>query len=390
MLVTSLNFRDVLDWFYSQSRFSFMLLFVSSFDGNDKRVIQEIVNNSSRIDRITGSRICFLYFIKGTSDDKNKSPFRWFKNISRVDNLYDKGLCVTMDSADDICRHFGILRTYLPAFILISIKREEKPQLMRINDYNDLESFLTPLNILNSYVEDRKSIILRHEKDNKKDGSFQEEVDRRGQMTECIDIPKEEIDRIKQIAAQKLNISLASHNGIHLIDLLQNESNYTTAILNIWHEVRTKGIKISRIIEKVRSEIKEYRFDVFISCKSQDYAQARQLYDYLSENGYTPFLADISIKEVGIDQYTALIGEVINDCQYMIVFATDIRYLETPYVAAEWHAFVNDINIGNKPNSKLVNILSQDIDIHKLPVWLRDKQCFTTENYKDVLLPFLR
>jgi hypothetical protein len=73
----------------------------------------------------------------------------------------------------------------------------------------------------------------------------------------------------------------------------------------------------------------------------------------------------------------------------MIVFATNLDYIETPYVSAEWHTFVNDINTGHKPNAKIVTILSPDIDVHYLPAWLRDKQCFTTENYKDSLLHFL-
>lgn len=59
-------------------------------------------------------------------------------------------------------------------------------------------------------------------------------------------------------------------------------------------------------------------------------------YDYLEQNGFKPFLTDISIKEVGIDQYTALIGEVIDICQNMIVLASNPDYVETPYVAAEW------------------------------------------------------
>ena len=151
----------------------------------------------------------------------------------------------------------------------------------------------------------------------------------------------------------------------------------------------TRGEKLSKILEKTRHETHERRFDVFISCKSQDYSLAHELYDFLVSNGFKPFLADTSIKEVGIDQYTALIGDVINVCQDMIVIATDVCYLETPYVAAEWHAFINDINTGHKPNAKIVGILSPEIKVHMLPSWLRDKQCLTTENYKFDLIPFL-
>lgn len=50
---------------------------------------------------------------------------------------------------------------------------------------------------------------------------------------------------------------------------------------------------------------------------------------------------------------------------------------------------VNDKNTGRKPNSKIVTILSSRINIYNIPIWLRDKQSFTTENYKNYLLSFL-
>lgn len=201
--------------------------------------------------------------------------------------------------------------------------------------------------------------------------------------------PHDDLESIRQIAIEKLNMALHSQDGEQIIGLLQDQDSYTQAVLKVWNLVATRGIRLSRILEEIRFEIHDRGFDVFISCKSEDYALAHDLYDYLISNGYRPFLADISLKEIGIDQYTALIGEVIDVCQIMIVFATDIHYIETPYVYSEWHTFVNDINTGHRPNGKLINILSPDIDINNLPVWLRDKQCFTTENYKDYLLQYL-
>jgi len=186
----------------------------------------------------------------------------------------------------------------------------------------------------------------------------------------------------------RLNMSLNSQTGKSIVEQIQYR--YASVVLEIFNLVGTRGIRLSNILSRIRTEIYERGFDVFISCKSQDYGLAHDLYNFLINNGFKPFLADSSIKEVGIDQYTALIGEVINVCQYMVVFATDTRYLETPYVAAEWHTFINDVNTGHKPNAKLVNILAPNIDVHYLPAWLRDKQCFTTENYKDGLLNFLK
>lgn len=430
MFVTPLNFEQVLDRFYNQSKYDLMLLFVSSFDGNDRAILRKIVDNAKRIDRITGDRICFFYFIKDAFDSMNESLTRWVKNISNWTPLYGEGVSVTMETADDICHHFGLLRSDLPAFILIRNNRQKDPQAFTIQDYNDFEIFLTPLNILHSYMEDCDSIKIRYEQDvqrfkgmerlrekwkrtlqelvAKKDKSFAsgmlEEAGKydsgikklRDKLNEeRMSLPLEEnmkrdLEVLKKKATDRLNISLNSHDGEYLIDQLQSYAGYSETVLKIWNLVRMRKVSISRILEKIRYEIHEHGYDVFISCKSQDYALAHELYDYLVDNGFKPFLADASIKEVGIDQYTALIGEVINVCQNMIVFATDVDYIETPYVAAEWHTFVNDINTGHKPNAKLVNVLAPNIDVHNLPSWLRDKQCFTTENYKDSLLHFLK
>ena len=441
MFVTPLNIAQVLDRFYNQNKYDLLLLFVSSFDGNDRIILKEIVDNAKRIDRITGDRICFFYFIKDSYDNMNEKLTRWVRNISDWTPLYGEGVSVTMETADDICRHFGILRSNLPAFILVDKNSRKEPQILSIHDYQDFESFLTPLNIIHSYVEDKESIRNHYEQERRRGVVSQDEVDKRNEqrkswsialqllerkkakelslglseqankreaeilefkrkleefpvievrgIDESIPYPHDELQQIKDIAIEKLNITLNSNEGERVIEDLQSQYRYTDAVLKIWHLVRTKGIRLSRILEKIRLEIHHRGFDVFISCKSQDYGLAHELYDFLLNNGFNPFLADSSIKEVGIDQYTALIGEVINVCQNMVVFATDIRYLETPYVAAEWYTFINDINTGHKPHAKIVSVLSPEINPHQLPNWLRDKQCFTTENYKEDLISFL-
>lgn len=429
MFVTPLNFNQVLDRFYHQYTYNLMLLFVSSFDGNDKTIIRKIVDNARRIDRITGCRICFFYFINDTSDSMTERLVRWVKDIPNWENLYGEGVSVTMDTADDICRHFGILRSTLPAFILIDKDKREEPHVFSINGYQDFESFLTPLNILHSYIEDRESIIFRYEQEvqkyidqissrekwvgtlNELEAKKEESlslgmVEQAGnydlgiaKLREKLAVPpipqpnegnkEQDIKALKNRIIDRLNLSLNSHDCESLIEQLPTIYGYSETVLKVFNLVGSRGVRISKILDNIRSEIHNRGFDVFISCKSQDYVVAHELYDFLVYNGYRPFLADTSIKEVGIDQYTALIGEVINVCQFMIVFATDVQYLETPYVAAEWHIFINDINTGHKPNAKIVSILSPDINPHNLPCWLRDKQCLTTENYKDDLIHFL-
>ena len=222
------------------------------------------------------------------------------------------------------------------------------------------------MNFIHSYIKDR------------------EDLTKKPQVTDT------DIESFEESSIKRLGTLLNSNDGEAIIRNLQNEQGYSDAVLKIWDLVRTRGVRISRIVEKIRREIYERGFDVFISCKSEDYAKAYCVYEYLKENGHKPFLADPTLKEIGVEQYTAVIGEVLNVCQNMVLFTTNVDYLDTPYVHAEWHSFVNDINTGHKPNARLVNVLSPDINIHDLPGWLRDKQCFTTENYKDDLLLYLK
>ena len=94
MLVTPLVFSQVLERFYKQHQYEYMLLFVSSFDGKDRDIIQGIVDNAKRIDRITGDRICFFYFIENRHDWMNDSLIRWVKRIPDYRSLYGEGVDV--------------------------------------------------------------------------------------------------------------------------------------------------------------------------------------------------------------------------------------------------------------------------------------------------------
>lgn len=463
MFVTDLDFKQILDRFYQENKYDFMLLFVSSFDINDLNIIHEIINNDQRIDCITGSNICFFYFIEDEPTAMNQKIVRWVRNTPKGVSLYGERIRITIKTTNEICQEFGILRSYLPAFILIPRDKYKEPQIFSVHNYNDFESFISPLNNLHSYIEDRDKIFSEYHQEKEriiseynknrartlvtlsdvenrtkdrifweykinqlvntktielsngniiaannieqKIATYRKRLNDYPELVECgydetvpypqkeldnLHYPEERLNEIKLKQIENLNLELNSHEGEYIIEQLEKNSGYHIAVEKIFELVRTKKVRIDRLLQNIRNEIKKHGFDVFISCKSQDYPLAHELYDYLKENGFIPFIADYSIKEVGIDQYTAVIGEVINVSNNMIVFATNVDYLETSYVKAEWHAFINDINTGYKPNAKIVSILSSDIYTHNLPLWLRDKQSFTIENYKQDLINFLR
>ena len=44
-------------------------------------------------------------------------------------------------------------------------------------------------------------------------------------------------------------------------------------------------------------------YDIFISCKSEDYPFARKVYQYLREHNYNVFLADTELRKKGNAEY---------------------------------------------------------------------------------------
>ena len=67
----------------------------------------------------------------------------------------------------------------------------------------------------------------------------------------------------------------------------------------------------------------------------------------------------------------------------MIVFATDQRYVESPYVESEWSMFVNELKAGRK-TGKLLTIIPDPIQGQKLPIDLRQREIFPTDNYEAI------
>ena len=72
----------------------------------------------------------------------------------------------------------------------------------------------------------------------------------------------------------------------------------------------------------------------------------------------------------------------------MIVYATKLEYLTTPYVFVEWNQFLDELSSGyNKGN--IISILPPDINSSELPDGLRTKQYLTLDNYSDSIASYL-
>lgn len=129
------------------------------------------------------------------------------------------------------------------------------------------------------------------------------------------------------------------------------------------------------------------KYDVFISSKSEDYAYAREIYTFLMSNGANVFFADEELKNIGSSEYSEAIDRAIEDSTHMIVFASELAFLNSTWVKYEWRTFTDEIKSGRK-NGNIVTVL-KDIQIDSVPIALRNHQSFEYANYQDTLLNYI-
>lgn len=184
----------------------------------------------------------------------------------------------------------------------------------------------------------------------------------------------------------ELNRCLFIDNGKELLQEIAKTSSYN--VVNILKMVSEKRKRVNLMLEEIKQKIREKSFDVFISCKSEDYDSAQALYHHLEQLGHHPFVANVSLREIGMDNYGPIIRRVIGTCKSMIVYATKLEYLTTPYVFVEWNQFLDELSSGyNKGN--IISILPTDVKSSELPDGLRTKQYLTLDNYRSSLSNYL-
>lgn len=184
----------------------------------------------------------------------------------------------------------------------------------------------------------------------------------------------------------ELNRNLLIDNGKEILLAAEKTKTYDVpAILGL---VGDKRKRANLILEDIRRKIKDKSYDVFISCKSEDYDSAQDVYQYLVQKGHHPFIANISLREIGMDNYGPIIRHVIGTCKSLIVYTTKLEYLTTSYVFAEWNQFLDELSSGyNKGN--IISILPPNINSSELPDGLRTKQYLSLDNYRSSIEDYL-
>lgn len=129
------------------------------------------------------------------------------------------------------------------------------------------------------------------------------------------------------------------------------------------------------------------RYDVFISCKSEDYKYAEEIYDFLTANGINTFLASKELRRLGESEYRRAISVAMKGAYHLIIFASNPGYIDSTFVYYEWDMFLNAKLKGFKPGN-IITIL-KDVAIDDINMDLWKYESFTYTNYKNSVLQYV-
>lgn len=149
--------------------------------------------------------------------------------------------------------------------------------------------------------------------------------------------------------------------------------------------LKTKSANIDLAFSWINSKIKirplverryGLKYDVFISHKSADFEIAHDLYKYLVSKGKNVFLSEVSLPKLGSTEFMKRIDEAIDNSKHMIVVCSNINYLNSGWVEAEWRMFINE----KRSERKTGNFLTLIVDpftISSLPISIRQYDVFS-------------
>ena len=133
----------------------------------------------------------------------------------------------------------------------------------------------------------------------------------------------------------------------------------------------------------MKNESQEDIYDVFISCKSEDYESAKMIYNFLVDKKYSVFLADAELRKKGNAEYGKIIDAALDSAEHLILFTSKPEYVVSSYVESEWRIFIEEKRAGRK-HGNLISVL-MGMDVSLLPISLRHYQSFNYNQYPDVV-----
>ena len=130
----------------------------------------------------------------------------------------------------------------------------------------------------------------------------------------------------------------------------------------------------------------DFKYDVFISCKSEDYNLGREVFEYLSNNRISAFMADKKLRQLGMSDYGRVIDDALENSKHFILVTSSVQNVmpeTSSYVYYEWHTFSEEKKSGRK-NGNIVLIVTNLDMIGELPIALRNNQTFHFDDYRNV------
>ncbi len=129
------------------------------------------------------------------------------------------------------------------------------------------------------------------------------------------------------------------------------------------------------------------KYDVFISCKSEDYAYAEAIYSFLRDNGINAFLTSKELRKLGESEYRSAITSVLKEVTHIIVFASKAEYVDSRWVYYEWDWFVNAKLKGFKQGN-IVTVL-KDVAVESINADLWKYESLTFDNFRDSIIRYV-
>ncbi len=360
-----------------------------------------------------------LSLIKGYEEDREKAEGKSQQLKQEIENA--EAYLRRLDA--EICDISGKIRRQeisvqekekeilpvLDAFVLLPPERPRSPSSIKsiLEEQGRLETFFASKEARNRFSdflhEFEKLDELKTELTQKQLGINKlkhklEKIARCGGLQQALILAHEESERqLKTLDSEFLNALqrrylLTKEQRQQFIGELKSPAWLSfSCIAALIENLREKCTIIGNDVAALEEKIERYAFDTFISCSSKDYESAEKLKEYLEKKGLKPFLASVSLREIGSSHYGEVIRKVLEICRNFVLFATCNDYVINSYVYHEWNAYIEDKYRGRHQNGKLVPVIN-DVRIgDQLPLALRNLQMFSANSYKqDGLAEFLK
>lgn len=128
-------------------------------------------------------------------------------------------------------------------------------------------------------------------------------------------------------------------------------------------------------------------YDVFISCKSEDYSLAEEVYSFLNRHHIHTFLASKELRKLGDSEYREAIEDALESAEHLIILASKPEYIKSKWVKYEWGLFLN-AKIDGYKKGNIITILN-GIEPKDISFALRKYESFPYSKFKDSIITYV-